>query len=104
MEDRFLPRREHEEFSKRMEDDHERMKARIKNLEVMNKQINDLIIATNEIAVSVRNLTEVQRAQSARLENLENRDGELWRKLIGYIISGIVGILVGFLFKQVGIF
>lgn len=104
MEDKFLLRREHEEFSKRMEDDHERMKARIKNLEVMNKQINDLIIATNEIAVSVRNLTEAQRAQSSRLENLESRDGELWRKLIGYIISGIVGILVGFLFKQVGIF
>lgn len=103
MEDKFLLRREHEEFSKRMEDDHERMKARIKNLEVMNKQINDLIIATNEIAISVKNLTEAQKAQSIRLQSLENRDGENWRKLIGYLITTIAGILVGLLANKIGL-
>lgn len=103
MEDKFLLRREHEEFAKRMEDDHERMKARIKNLEVMNKQINDLIIATNEIAISVKNLTEAQKAQSIRLQSLENRDGENWRKLIGYLITTIAGILVGLLANKIGI-
>lgn len=103
MEDKFLLRREHEEFSKRMEDDHERIKARIKNLEIMNKQINDLIIATNEIAISVKNLTEAQKAQSVRLQSLENRDGENWRKLIGYLITTIAGILVGLLANKIGI-
>lgn len=103
MDDRFLLRREHEEFMKRMEDDHERIKARIKNLEIMNKQINDLIIATNEIAISVKNLTEAQKAQSIRLQSLESRDGENWRKLIGYLITTIAGILMGLLANKIGL-
>ena len=103
MEDRFLLRREYEEFSKRMEDEHDRMKARIKNLEVMNKQINDLIIATNEIAVSVKNLTEAQKAQSTRLESLEAQDGEKWRKLVGYLITSVIGIILGLLANKLGI-
>lgn len=103
MDDRFLLRREHEEFMKRMEEDHDRMKARIKNLEVMNKQINDLIIATNEIAISVKNLTEAQKIQSSRLESLEARDGENWRKLVGYLITTVAGIVLGLLANKLGI-
>lgn len=103
MDDRFLLRREHEEFMKRIEEDHDRMKDRIKNLEVMNKQINDLIIAINKIAISVKNLAEVQKTQSIQLQSLESRDGENWRKLVGYLITAIAGIILGILTNKLGI-
>ena len=39
-----------------------------------------------------------------KLEELENRDGEMWRKVAGYILTAVLGIVIGFLFKQVGIY
>lgn len=103
MDERFLLRREHIEFSKRIEEDHDRMKARIKNLEVMNKQINELVVATNAIALSVKNLTEAQKIQNSRLESLEARDGEKWRKLVNYLFTTIVGIILGLLANKLRI-
>ena len=40
--------------------------------------------------------------QGKRLETLESRDGEMWRKVVGYVVTAVVGIVVGFLFKQAG--
>ena len=40
--------------------------------------------------------------QGKRLETLESRDGEMWRKVIGYIATAIVGIVVGFIFTHFG--
>ena len=43
-----------------------------------------------------------QKDQGKRLETLENRDGEMWRKVVGYVATAILGIIVGFVFKQIG--
>lgn len=36
------------------------------------------------------------------MEVLESRDGEMWRKVVGYIITAVVGIIIGFIFTQFG--
>ena len=43
-----------------------------------------------------------QEKQGKRLETLESRDGEMWRKAVGYVLTAILGIVIGFVFTQIG--
>ena len=54
MED-FITRHEHEEYVKRMEQEHKGMNARIKDLETEVKEITDLTISINNLALRRRN-------------------------------------------------
>ena len=47
-------------------------------------------------------MAETQKEQGERLEKLEEQDGAMWRKVTGYIITAIIGILLGFVFRQIG--
>lgn len=97
-----ISRTEHEEFSKRIEEEYNRQNARLKILEEQTKTITDLTISVKELAISVKQMAETQREQGSKLERLEGRDGEMWRKVLGYIAITIAGIVIGFLFKQIG--
>ena len=88
--DNPITRAEHEEFRRRMEDEHRRISRRLTNLEQQTEQMTN-------IALSVQDL-----ASSDRLRRLEDRDGEMWRKVISYAVTVIVGILIGFIFRQIG--
>lgn len=100
--DSALTRAEHNEFAKRMEDEHTRQNKRITELEKVVGENNKLLVSVERLALSMETMQKEQEDQGNRLEKLEDRDGEKWRKLIGYVISGVVGILIGFLFKQIG--
>lgn len=97
-----ITRAEHEEFRRRMEEEHNRQNSRIKLLEEQTKQVTDIAISVRELALSVKQMAETQKEQSEKLEKLEERDGEMWRKVVGYIVTAIVGIIIGFVFKQIG--
>ena len=47
-------------------------------------------------------MAKEQEKQGKRLETLEKRDGEMWRKVVGYIITAVIGVVVGFVFTQIG--
>lgn len=100
--DNYISRHEHEEFCKRMEDEHKRINHRVSIIEDTVKQIEELTISVREMAVSMRSMLEEQQEQGSRLETLENRDGEMWRKVAGYAITAVVGIVIGYIFKQIG--
>ena len=102
MED-YISKAEHNEFVKRMEEEHERQNARLKLLEEQTKQFTDIALSVRELAISVKQMAETQKEQGKRLEVLEGQDGEMWRKVSGYIITAIIGIVVGFCFKYIGI-
>lgn len=44
-----------------------------------------------------------QEKQGKRLEELEGRDGEMWRKVMGYILSALIGGIVVFLLATIGL-
>ena len=44
-----------------------------------------------------------QEKQGTRLETLEDRDGEMWRKIIGYAATAAVGIIIGYVARQIGL-
>lgn len=98
----FINRHEHDEFVKRMEQEHKDMNARIKDLETEVKEVTELTISINNLALSVDAMAKEQKKQGEQLESLKARDGERWRTVTGYVITAIIGIVVGFIFKQMG--
>ena len=97
-----ITRAEHEEFVRRMDEANHRQSKRIEIVEKEVKQIGELTTSIEKLALSMENMAKEQANQGKRLEELENRDGEMWRKVTGYMITAIVGILIGFIFKQIG--
>ena len=94
-----ITRAEHEEFRRRLEEENKRQDARIGILEDSVRQIGALATSVEKLAVSMQSML---KEQGKRLEALEGRDGEKWRKVMGYIATAIVGVVLGYLFKQIG--
>lgn len=104
-----ISRAEHEEFAKRMEtennrlaDENKRHNHRLNELEKAVQQISSLAASTERLAANMENMLKVQEQQGERLERLEGRDGEMWRQIVGYVITAIIGIAIGFAFRQIG--
>ena len=98
-----ITRAEHEEFRKRIEEENKRQNCRINKLEDTFEKINSLATSTEKLATSMEAMLKEQEEQGGRLKILEERDGEKWRKVVGYIVTAVVGIVVGFILTQIGI-
>ena len=103
MEDEYLRRHEHEEFAKDVDREHKRQNKRIAALEVTVRQINDLTLSVQKLAINMEHMLVNQTEQSKRLEELETRDGEKWRSVSMYVLTALIGAVLGFALKQVGI-
>lgn len=103
MEDEYLRRHEHEEFAKDVDREHKRQNKRIAALEVTVRQINDLTLSVQKLAINMEHMLVNQTEQSKRLEELENRDVEKWRSVSMYVLTALIGAVLGFALKQVGI-
>ena len=85
-----------------MEDENHRQNERISDLEESTKQINALTVSIEKLAQSVESMVKEQETQGKRLVSLESKDGEMWRKVVGYVITAVIGVAIGFVFKQIG--
>lgn len=101
--------REHEEFRntvlaefKRLDAEDVRLNKRLTNVEENTKQLTALTITVQKLADNIEQMCKTQEQEGKRLTELEGRDGEMWRKVIGYVITAIIGIVVGFIFTQIG--
>lgn len=97
-----ITRAEHEEFNKRLEEENKRQDRRIELLEENVREMSSLTTSVEKLATSMESMVKEQEKQGKRLEVLEGRDGEMWRKVVGYIATAVVGIILGFLFTQIG--
>ncbi len=109
MDGQYVSMEVHKEFEKRMISENERLadedkrqNKRIDALEDTVRQIGTLTASVEKLAISVQSMAKAQEQQGNRLEAIEKRDGEMWRKVTGYIVTAILGIVVGFIFKQIG--
>lgn len=98
-----IRREEHEEFARRMEDEHKRISHRLTDLEETVRQIGALTASVEKLALSVESMAKTQTKQGERLEELEDRDGEMWRKVSGYVLTTIIGAILTFVLMQIGI-
>ena len=67
------------------------------------RQIGELTASVQRLAQSVENMAKSQSRQETRLEELENRDGEMWRKVSGYVLTTVIGAILTFVMMQIGI-
>ena len=98
-----ISRAEHEEFRRRMEEEHRRQDKRLELLEENVQKIGALTTSVEKLALSIESMVKEQERQGERLETLESRDGEMWRKVVGYAVTAIVGVVIGYLFRQMGV-
>lgn len=97
-----IGRKEHEEFAKRMEDEHHRISRRISVVEEEVKENNKIVNAVNKLAVNMEMMFKEQQEQGERLDKLEARDGEKWRGLVKNVAIAVISAVVGYIAKQLG--
>lgn len=109
MDGQYVSMGVHKEFEKRMISENERLadedkrqNKRIDALEDTVRQIGDLTASVKELAVSMKNMAKLQEQQGQDIEELKNRDGEMWRKVMGYIVTAVIGAVITLVFTQIG--
>ena len=102
MDNEYVTIQFHNEYAQRMKDEDDRQNYRIKALEKAVAENSKLALSVERLALSVKSMVEEQKAQGERLETLESRDGEKWRNAARYVLTTILGIMVGYVFKQIG--
>lgn len=99
--DEPISRAEHEEFARRIDAQEKRQDRRLELLEENVREIGALTASVQKLAQSLQSMVKEQEQQGRRLQALESRDGEKWRKLMGYIAtaltSGAVTLLLSHL-------
>lgn len=93
----------HNEYSKRMDDEHKRISHRISELEKTSAQNNKLLVAVERLAASMESMQREMQEQGKRITSLESRDGEMWRTIIKYAVTVLVSALIGFGLSKIGL-
>lgn len=100
----FVTRKEYEEHNLRMDDEHKRQNRRIEKAEQKIEENNKLIIAVEKIANSVEQMQKEMSTLRSDVDDIKNRDGQKWRKTIEDISKIVLGVLIGYVLKQIGIY
>ena len=97
-----ISREEHQEFARRQDEENHRQNRRIEELEENARQIGALTTSVEKMASSMESMLRELEKQGKRLEVLEGRDGAMWRKVTGYIVTTVAGLAVGYIFTRIG--
>ena len=100
--DQPITRAEHEEFKRRLEEENSRQDRRIALLEESVSKMGALSTSVEKLALSMESMVKEQEKQGKRLETLESRDGEMWRKVTAYAVTMVVGIIIGYISTRIG--
>lgn len=110
-----LTRAEHEEFARRMtaenkrlEDENTRQNRRLEQLEntvnqIVVQQLTTLTGTIQALKTSVDNTIKEQAAIGGRVKKLEDKDGDMWRTAVKYVLSAVLGGVVVFIMSRIGI-
>ena len=94
MDKNYISRAEHDEYVKRMDDEHRRMNNRIVILEKSGQQMQSLINNVGKMAVNMEHMVEEQRSQSERLERLEKLPLNNWN-IVKSGVYNAIGASIG---------
>ncbi len=100
MDSGYLMKSVHDEFAKRMEEEHNRQNSRLKIVESKVEDISSLTQSVASLAQSVEQMAKAQEKQGARLEALEQKPAKKWESIVEKIIVGFVSAAVAFVAGQ----
>lgn len=103
MDNDFISRREHDEYVKRMEDEHKRINHRLTKCEQISEQMQTMNANISELATNMKHLLDEQLEQGKRLDKIEDEPKSNWNTIkkgvfnaIGAAIGG--GIIAALLY------
>ena len=99
----YVGREEHTEFARRIQEEEHRQNRRIELLEESVKQNTALTLSVEKLANNMKNMANEQMRQGKRLEALEGRDGDMWRTVVEYVLTTILGLVIGVVAMQIGL-
>ena len=99
-----ITRHEFDAVMERLDAENGRQNHRLESAENDIKALRALHVAVERLATNMERMFEEQRKQGARLKALESRDGELWRKVVGYALTAGAGFLLATLGHLAGLF
>lgn len=110
MSDEYVRKDVHEEFVKRMEEEDNRQNHRITKLEMAIESISSIATSVERLATNMEHMVREQARQgenlndqSDRIRKLEDRDGEIWRKVVSHIVISVVSIVIGYIACKLGL-
>ena len=103
MEERYLKEDVHAEFVKRVDEHNARQDKRIDGLEERYRQIQDLNISVQRIALSIEGMAKELAKQGERLEVIEKEPATNWKKFMWMLFSALVGGVLVIIGQHVGI-
>ena len=99
MAEEFLTVELHNEFAKRIEEADKRQDNRITELEQNFKVVQELVISTRELALSMEAMAKELEKQGSCLRELEFKPVKRWELIVTSVITGIIGALLGMMMK-----
>ena len=110
MENVYVERREFEEYKLRLADKKADWDRELVSVKAEVKELRELTASVSELAQSIKamvkeqeRMAKEQERTSGRLDAIERRDGEMWRKLIGYILTALASAVMTFIFTRIRI-
>lgn len=103
MDSGYLSLAVHEEFAKRMEEEHHRQNKRISDLEAKVEDISDLTLSVASLAKSVEQMAKTQEKQGKRLEVLEQKPSKKWESFVDKVVWAIAAALIAFILSHLGL-
>ena len=99
MAEEFVTIQVHNEFAKRIDEENDRQNHRISSLEDNFKVVQNLVVSTEKLALSMEAMAKELARQGNCLRELEFKPVKRWELVITSIITGIIGAIVGMMLK-----
>ena len=101
--DNFLPVAVHDEYARRMDDEHKRQNKRLGDLEKKVEDIGSLTASVESLAKSVEQMAKAQDKQSKRLEALEQKPAKKWESFVDKVVWALAAALIAFVLSYLGL-
>ena len=99
----FLTTAVHDEYARRMDDEHKRQNKRISDLEEKVEDIGTLTASVESLAKSIEQMAKAQEKQGKRLEALEQKPAKRWESIVEKAILVIVTAFLTYALSHLGL-
>lgn len=103
MDGNYLPMAVHDEYARRMDDEHKRQNKRISDLEEKVEDIADLTTSVASLAQSIKQMATAQEKQGKRLEALEQKPAKRWDDFVDKIVWAVAAAVISFILARIGL-
>lgn len=79
------------------------LRERVEELSKVVNEVHKLSLSVERLAGSIEHTISKQDIHEKRLNAIEKEDGDMWQTVVKYAITAAIGIVIGFIFKQIGI-